>query len=157
MPDISGKPAGYLGRNTKLYRSTAGDAGPWTLVPETVSIEPSEPSTEKVDRTHLNSPGRRRENRLGYIDDGTVAVVCNALDATLDAAGDAIHVAIYNAQGAHDANQYWKKTAEDDAAVVHKTWIFPGDIETAGWGPFQGGAGVDFRFTILKTGISVIT
>jgi len=156
MPDISGKTAGYLGRNTKLYWSTDSKAT-WTLVPETVTITPDAPSTEKVDRTHLNSPGRRRENRLGYIDDGTVQVKCNGLDATLDAAGDAIHVAIYNAQGQHDADSYFKLTAEDDAAVVHKTWIFPGDVETANWGPFEGGAGVDFNFTILRTGVTVIT
>lgn len=156
MPDVNGLTAGFPGRNTKLYWSTDAKAT-YDLVSETIRIEPSEPSTEKIDRTHLNSPNRRRENRLGYIDDGTVSVVCNALDPLLDAAGDAQHTAIYNAQGTHDADYYWKITVENDAGVVTKTWEFPGDIESASWGPFEGGTGVDFSFTILRTGPTVVT
>lgn len=156
MPDITGKSAGYVGANTKLYWSTDTKAT-WTLVPETRTVDPADPSVDKADLTHLTSPNKRKEFRPTYIDDGSVTVTCNALDSILDAAGAAIQVAIDAAQGTHNAAYYWKITAENDSAVVHRTWIFPGDIETAKFGPFNGGDPVDFSFSILRTGPTVIT
>lgn len=157
MPDVNGKSAGYIGRNTKLYRSTAGDAGPWTEVYEVRTCDPSEPSVDTADLTHLTSPNRRREPRSTYIDDGTVAVTCNAINKLVDPTGAAVQEAIYADQGEHDANNYWKIEAIDDSAVVHRTFIFPGDVQSAKFGPFDGGAPVDFAFTILRTGATVLS
>ena len=156
MPDVTGKSAGYVGANTKLYWST--DSGvDYVLVHEARTIAPADPSVDKADLTHLTSPNKRREFRPTYIDDGSVSVTCNALDKNLDAAGAALQEAIYAAQGTHHATYYWKITAEDDAAVVHRTLVFPGDIETAKFGPFNGGDPVDFTFSILRTGPTVVT
>lgn len=149
MPDASGNSAGYVGRNTKLYWST--DAGAtWTEVKETKSIEPAEPSVDKAELTHLTSPNRRREYRSTYIDDGTIAVTCNALDVNLDAAGAATQEALYAAQGTHDADSRFKIEVIDDSAVVHRTLEGQGDVESAKFGPFSGGDPVDFTFSILR-------
>lgn len=156
MPDSSGLTAGFLGRNSKLYWSL-DDGATWDQVLETVNIEFGDPSVERVDRTHHNSPNRRRENRLGYVEDGNMSVTCNALDSLLDATGAAQQKAIYEKQGTHDALQKFKLTVENDAAAVHRTWEFYGDIETAEYGPFSGGAGVDFRFTVLRNGATTVS
>lgn len=156
MPDVSGKSAGYVGANTKLYWSTDTKAT-WTLIPEVRTIDPADPSVDKADLTHLNSPNKRREFRPTYIDDGSVSVTTSALNNSLDAAGAAIQATVYAAQGTHNAAYYWKITAEDDSAVIHRTLIFPGDIETAKFGPFNGGDPVDFTFSILRTGPTVVS
>lgn len=156
MPDVSGKTAGYVGRNTKLYWSTnAGST--YQVVPETINIDPAEPSVGTVDRTHTTSPNRRRETKLGYIDDGTVSVQCNALHPTLDASGYAIHKDIFDNQGKSKPDYRWKIEAIDDDTNVIMTQVFPGDIESARFGPYEGETGVDFNFVVRRTGVTVIT
>lgn len=46
-------------------------------VAEVISVTPGESTTDRVDATHMQSPGRRREYIAGLIDSGTASIEIN--------------------------------------------------------------------------------
>jgi hypothetical protein len=155
MPDISGKSAGFIGYQGRLSRSTAGNAGPWTAIPEVKSFDPAEATVEEAEFTHLESPGKVREFKATFKDYGTMQVTCNFLDPVLDAAGAAIQNAIIADFGVNDADYYWKIEWREDDGTVRKTVIFPGYVATAKPPNTNTTDPVDFVFSIRVTGDAV--
>jgi len=155
MPDISGKSAGFIGYQGRLSRSTAGNAGPWTAVPEVKSFDPGEKTVEEAEFTHLESPGKTREYKATFSDAGTMSVVCNFLDPVLDAAGAAIQDAIIADIGVNDADYYWKIEWREDDGTVRKTVIFPGYVATAKAPNTTTTDPVEFNFSVRVTGNEV--
>jgi hypothetical protein len=152
MPDAQGKSAGFIGYNARLSRSTAGDTGPWTAIPEVKSFDPAEVVVDEAEFTHLESPDKTKEFKATFKDGGTMAVVCNFLDPVLDASGSAVQDAIIADNGVQDADYYWKIEWRDDADTVRKTVIFPGYITGAKPPNTTIADPVDFNFSVRVTG-----
>jgi predicted secreted protein len=67
-----------IGYNTKyeVWDSTAGPAA-FVEVAEVITVTPGEASTDRVEATHMQSPGRRREYISGLIDSGEASLEIN--------------------------------------------------------------------------------
>lgn len=154
MPDVNGKSAGILGYQARLSRSTAGNAGPWTAVPEVKSFNPGEKTVDEAEFTHLESPNKVREFRPTFADGGTMSVVTNFLDPLLDAAGAAVQDAIIADLGIQDEDYYWKIEwkKNDGSGTVLKTVIFPGYVSSAKPPDTTTTDPVEFNFSVRVTG-----
>lgn len=152
MPDVNGKSAGFIGYQARLSRSTAGNAGPWTAIPEVKSFDPGEKTVEEAEFTHLESPGKVREFKSTFSDAGTMSVTSNFLDPTADAAGAAVQDAIIADIGDNDLNFYWKIDWRTDAGVVRKTVVFPGYVASAKPPNTTTTDPVEFVFSVRVTG-----
>lgn len=155
MPDVNGKSAGFIGYQARLSRSTAGNAGPWTAVPEVKSIEPAEETTDEAEFTHLESPNKTKEFKPTFKDGGTMNVTCNFLDPTDDASGAAVQDAIIAANGLSDPDFYWKLEYRKDDGSVRKTVIFPGYVSSAKPPDATVADPVEFRFSVRVAGAAV--
>lgn len=51
----------------------------FTEVAEVITVTPGESTTDRVDATHMQSPGRRREYIAGLVDSGTASIEINWL------------------------------------------------------------------------------
>jgi hypothetical protein len=154
MPDANGKSAGFIGYKARLSRSTAGNAGPWTAVPETKSFNPGEVTVDEAEFTHLESPLKRREFKPTFSDGGTMTVVCNYLDTLLDAAGAAVQTALIAAVGIENADFYWKIEwkKNDETGTVLRTVIFPGYVSSAKPPDTTTTDPVEFNFSVRISG-----
>jgi len=155
MPDVNGKSAGFIGYNARLSRSTAGNVGPWTAIPEVKSFDPAEATVDEAEFTHLESPNKVKEFKATFKDNGTMSVTCNFLDPVADAAGAAIQAAIIADHGVNNLSYYWKIEWRDDAATVRKTVTFPGYVSTAKPPNTTIADPVDFLFSIRVSGAAV--
>ena len=155
MPDVNGKSAGFIGYQGRLSRSTAGDAGPWTAIPEVKSFDPAEVVVDEAEFTHLESPDKTKEFKPTFKDGGTMAVVCNFLDPTLDAAGAVIQDGIISDNGVSDNDFYWKIEWREEDGTVRKTVIFPGYITGAKPPNTTIADPVDFTFSVRVSGAAV--
>ncbi len=157
MPDANGKSAGFIGYKARLSRSTAGNAGPWTAIPETKSFNPGEKTVDEAEFTHLESPGKVREFKPTFSDGGTMTVVCNYLDPLLDAAGAAVQTALFAALGVENADYYWKIEwkKNDETGTVLRTVIFPGYVSSAKPPDTTTSDPVEFNFSVRVTGAEV--
>lgn len=152
MPDVNGKSAGFIGYQARLSRSTAGNAGPWTAIPEVKSFDPAEATVEEAEFTHLESPDKVREFKATFKDNGTMQVTCNFLDPVLDAAGHTVQMGIINDHGVNDSDYYWKIEWREDDGTVRKTVIFPAYVATAKPPNTTTTDPVDFIFSLRVTG-----
>lgn len=155
MPDANGKSAGFIGYQARLSRSTAGNTGPWTAVPETKSFDPAEVTVDEAEFTHLESPSKTKEFKPTFKDGGTMSVVCNFLDPVLDAAGAAVQDAIIADNGVEDEDYYWKIEWREDDGTVRKTVIFPGYVTGAKPPNTTIADPVDFNFSVRVKGAAV--
>ena len=155
MPDAEGKSAGFIGYQGRVSRSTAGNTGPWTAIPEVKSFDPAEVTVDEAEFTHLESPDKTKEFKPTFKDGGTMAVVCNFLDPVEDAAGAVIQDAIITDNGVSNNDFYFKIEWRDEALVVRKTVIFPGYITGAKPPNTTVTDPVDFNFSIRVTGAAV--
>lgn len=152
MPDVNGKSAGFIGYQARLSRSTAGNAGPWTAIPEVKSFDPAEMTVEEAEFTHLESPDKFREFKSTFKDGGTMSVVSNFLDPTLDASGHAVQMAIINDLAVNDEDYYWKIEWREEDGTVRKTVIFPGYVSSAKPPNTTTTDPVDFNFSVRVSG-----
>lgn len=68
-----------IGYNSKYAIYSGGD---WVEVAEVINITPGEATTDRVEATHMQSPGRRREYISGLIDSGTASLEINWLPSS---------------------------------------------------------------------------
>lgn len=67
-----------IGYQTKYkIRSTAGSSGTFTEVAEITNVTPGEATADRIEATHMQSPGRRREYIAGLIDNGEASFEIN--------------------------------------------------------------------------------
>lgn len=58
-------------------RETAGSSGSFFEIGEVINITPAEATANRVDATHMQSPGRRMEYIAGMIDNGEASFEIN--------------------------------------------------------------------------------
>lgn len=152
MPDSFGKSAGFIGYQAQFSRSTAGDTGPWTALPEVKDFSPAEETVDEAEFTHLESPNKTKEFKPTFKDGGTMQITSNYLDPILDAAGHAIQQQVIDDNGVEDTGFFFRIQWRDDQQTVRKTAIFPGYISTAKPPDTNVTDPVDFIFSVRVTG-----
>lgn len=103
--------AGIIGAGVTLgYSATSG--GSYTSVAEILEITPPNPTAEKIDFSHAESPGLVKEYKAGFIEAGECALTIN------------FNKTQYNTlDGLRGTAKYWKITLSDLSTI-----IFPGFI-----------------------------
>lgn len=67
-----------IGYQTKYsIRSVVGSSGTFTEIAEVINVTPGEATADRIDATHMQSPGRRREYISGLIDNGEASFEIN--------------------------------------------------------------------------------
>jgi hypothetical protein len=118
--------AGQLGYRSKFYRG-AGQIAYARL------ITPPEPSRDRVDTTHLESPDFVRESIAGFIDFPEMVVECIAVDG--DAAQEAVEQDFYDGIITPEAWSY--QVCHNETGVTQRTYSFNGYIAGALRGPIS--------------------
>lgn len=155
---------GNIGWGAKLYRCVDGDpgtgaGGTWTEIPGVVEVNPSDPQADETDFTHLQSPGKRKENKPGMSDSGEVSAKCNRIDSSVDPASCAIQEALFGLRNAGTVEP-WKiewYTNDPDAPVLLKTEQFDAWCKSCRIDPITPTGAVTQSFTLRVTSLPVRT
>jgi hypothetical protein len=116
--------AGQLGYRSKFYRGA-------TQIAYARSITPPEPSRDRVDATHLESPDFVRESVAGFIDYPEMTVECIAVDG--NAAQEQLEQDFYDGVSTPETWSY--QVCDNETGAAQRTYTFQGYMTGALRGP----------------------
>lgn len=137
---------GQLGYRGKAYRGAS-------QIPNVRSITPPEPTRERVDVTHLESPSFTRENIAGFID--LPEATYEAIHVEGNAIQDLIEEDFYD--GLQTSEEWSHQICHPETGVTQRTYTYDGYIASALRGPIATEEVIILTVRIQLTGAVVIT